>query len=202
MVWPGRTNCPTQGRVGRVEIQLTGPRSTARPCAAKILGLVVITIFSSGCSNRPPRLVVPKLDPDTIVAQALESYDSDSDGELSGAELVASPGLQSNLAAYDADGDKKLSESELREQIGFLAKLNFALSALRARVELNGKPLEGAQVELIPEPHFADQIKPAHGVTDGRGVAVMSIPDDDLPKGAKRTEGCTHRYLSGQYYPS
>lgn len=157
--------------------------------AWRILACGLIAVVSSGCSNRPPRLVAPKLDPDATVARALESYDSDANGELSSAELAASPGLQSNLVAYDLDGDKKLTEGELRDRIEYLAKLNFALTTLRARVELNGTPLQGAKIEMIPEAHFADQIKPAHGVTDPRGVAAMSISEADLPKAQQGLKG-------------
>ncbi|MEM8680687.1 MAG: hypothetical protein AAGF97_15165, partial [Planctomycetota bacterium] len=78
--------------------------------------------------------------------------------------------------------DGEVSKAELDQRFEAWADLKSALNAVRAQVLLNGKPLAGATVNFEPAFQFEGQIKPASGVTDDFGVAVIAIADEDLPK--------------------
>jgi hypothetical protein len=52
---------------------------------------------------------------------------------------------------------------------------------LNAAVFLDGQPLMGAEIELIPEPYLAPSVKPAEGGADGFGIAAMAMAREDIP---------------------
>ncbi len=47
-------------------------------------------------------------------------------------------------------------------------------------VNVNGRPLDGATVSLIPETFMADAVKPASGTTRG-GATSLDLSNDDRP---------------------
>lgn len=155
----------------------------------KLAALLLLLVGGLSCSSRPPRLVAPEIDPEAATDRALESYDSDTSGELSSAELAACPGVTFNVQAYDADGNGRVSRDEFLARLEYLVGLKFALSPVRARVRLNGRPLEGAQVEFVPEPYLGEHVKPAQGTTDRSGTAIMSVAPADLPKAQSELKG-------------
>ena len=54
---------------------------------------------------------------------------------------------------------------------------------------MDGRPLSGATVKLIPEKYLGDEIKAAVGVTNDGGSATMRIPDEDLPEAQRGIVG-------------
>ena len=64
---------------------------------------------------------------------------------------------------------------------------NSGLTAITCSVTLDGSPLSGATVKFIPEKFLGDKIKTAEGITNGAGIASMSIPTEELPKELRRT---------------
>ena len=132
---------------------------------------------------------IPTIDPADASAQAIELYDSDHDGALSTAELAACPGILGHLSLYDLDGDGSVSPQELEARFRDFRSKRIGLTSLRVRLRMNGRPLPGAKVKLIPEPYLGDEVKAASGRTSGRGIARMDIHDDDSPSDEKGMVG-------------
>ena len=66
-----------------------------------------------GCSGRPSRVEAPDLDPKGVAQRAIERYDKNDDGRLTGEEL--SPGLNALARTADADSDGALTETEIAD---------------------------------------------------------------------------------------
>lgn len=123
----------------------------------------------------------PHIDPSDAADEALNLYDADNDGSLNKTELVKCPGILNELTEYDADGNQSISADEITKRLTALLKYGVGLTSLKCEVRVNGKPLSNAAVLFEPEPYLGDEIKPAHGTTNGRGLAQMAIPADQLP---------------------
>jgi hypothetical protein len=80
-----------------------------------------------------------------------------------------------------------LSQKEIAEEVDWMYQRNSGLTSLNCSVTLDGGPLAGATVKFIPEKFLGDEIKTAEGVTNGAGVAALSIPIEELPKELRRT---------------
>ena len=61
------------------------------------------------------------------------------------------------------------------------------IMSLSCRVNLDGKPLEGATIEFVPEKFLGAAVKPAKGTTGPGGSAMCTVDDPDLA--AKRITG-------------
>ncbi|QEG36398.1 EF-hand domain-containing protein [Bythopirellula goksoeyrii] len=143
---------------------------------------VAFTLISlEGCSRGPAAVHVPEVDPVESSKQAFELYDTDNDGQLSDTELAACPGIQMHLQLYDKDSDGSVSQQELEEQLNSLVSGQIGVTSLRIQVRLDGRPLPGAQIKLVPEMYLGDDVNVAYGTTNGRGTATMDIRDEDSP---------------------
>jgi hypothetical protein len=111
----------------------------------------------------------------------MEMYDTDDDGSLSDTELAACPGILRHKQLYDKDGNGTISQQEIEEQISQLLASKVGVTSLRVQVRMNGRPLPGAQVKIIPEKYLGEDVKPAMGTTNDRGTATMDIRDSDSP---------------------
>jgi hypothetical protein len=136
-----------------------------------------------GCGDRRSYLV----DPEAASKAAIDLCDKDGDGLLDETELKGCPGLLNALRPFDDTKDKKLSREEIAEEIDYMYQRNSGLTAISCSVSLDGRPLSGATVKFVPEKFLGDEIKTAEGVTNGSGVAAMSIPTEELPKELRRT---------------
>jgi hypothetical protein len=149
----------------------------------KIFTLVLASISMGilGCSGLPGRIAAPAVDADDAAQQALTLYDGNNDGQLNDEELKASPPLLNAKSAYDTNGDGFLSRKELVAGIGSWTGRNVGALALPIAVSLDGKPLQGAKVKLIPAPFLSEAIIPASGVTDESGLGSVGIASENLP---------------------
>ena len=129
----------------------------------------------AGCEMGPAAVTAPPLDSASAAAGAMKAYDANSDGKLDAAELAKAPALQKHLADYDADKDGNLTAAEITTRIAAWNKSNIGLITVQAWVTLDGKPLEGAKVELIPEDFMGGAILPASGTTNSAGGAPLGI---------------------------
>jgi hypothetical protein len=136
-----------------------------------------------GCGDRRTYLV----DPAVSSKAAIEQYDKNGDALLDETELKACPALLNALRAFDDSKDKKLSREEIAEEIDYMYQRNSGLTAITCSVALDGSPLSGATVKFVPEKFLGDKIKTAEGITNGAGIASMSIPAEELPKELRRT---------------
>jgi hypothetical protein len=147
------------------------------PVAALFLVATVV-----GCSPSGQSAVdIPHVDPAAAAEKAIELYDRSGDGSLDQAELAACPGILTGRNRYDTDGDQKISREEIAARIGAIFAGGVGLTPVSCRVFAGGQPLAGAVVRFVPEEFLGDALKPAVGTTDADGLALIAIPDDQLP---------------------
>ena len=148
--------------------------------------LAVGLVLAMGCSKRPGRLHPPAIDASAAGTMAMEMYDTDKDGKLSGAELDKCPALKSALAQIDKSGDGTITAAKITARIKRWQDSKFGRIALSCTVLRNGQPLPDAEVQFVPEKFLGDNIKTASGKTDRNGGAIISVPTSgrDDPPGA------------------
>ena len=124
---------------------------------------------------------MPDFDPAEAAAAALESHDKNEDGQLSQTEMAAAPGLHSAAEVIDQNSDQMLSKDELAARLQSYQDENLALFPWSCQVELNGRPLSGATVTLVPESFLGPSFQTAKGTTDGRGHVAPVVDPEKLP---------------------
>jgi hypothetical protein len=135
-----------------------------------------------GCSQGPPRILPPAIDAAAAAAGAMEKYDTNHDGLIKGEELDKAPPLKAALPQFDANKDSAISADEIRDRIKQWQESRVGLMSFTCTVKLNGAPLEGCTVTMVPEEYLGKEIKPASGVTDAQGVTALSVPRSNPPK--------------------
>jgi hypothetical protein len=131
----------------------------------------------------------PSIDPDDAGQQALAAYDRDADGLLSKEELANCPGILGRIVEFDKDKDDHVSADEIAQRIDMWQTTQVGLMSLSCRVTLDGQPLAGADVKLIPEEFLGGAVQPASGTTDNYGVAYPAIAADKLPADLQDVKG-------------
>jgi len=145
------------------------------------MGLATLSM-SLGCGGIDTYMV----DPVKASAAAMQQYDKNSDAFLDETELRACPALLRELRAYDESKDGKLSAAEIGAQINEMYGRGGGMTSLDCTVNLDGSPLAGATVKFIPESFLGPEIHAAQGVTNGSGIASLSLPPEELPKQLRR----------------
>lgn len=156
-----------------------------------IVGAVVAAILACvGCGNRPGRVTPPGVDSQSAGKAAVNEYDRDSDGLLSEAELKQCPPLLVKRVEIDANRDGNISAEEIAARISAWqqTKVGF-VTGYKCKVLQNGKPFQGAVVELVPEDFLGDAIRPASGTVDAAAVASLAIANADLPDDLRGLRG-------------
>ena len=77
---------------------------------------------------------------------------------------------------YDADHDGKISREEDGGPNSKAQSVAVGLTRLGVQVRLDGRPLSGATVKLVPEKYLGSDIKAAVGVTGARGGSRLKHP--------------------------
>jgi len=149
-----------------------------------VVGLSLIVAV--GCNSGPTRLAVSKVDADKAANLVMERYDRDGDGILNSEELKDCPSLAFALDAYDTDNDGTLSRDEIVAGINRWAASRKAAFSLPFQVQLDGRPVNGAVVKLVPEDFLSGAIKPASGVADEGGSGFLDLAPEDRPANAPR----------------
>lgn len=138
-----------------------------------VFGYALATIGTcvSGCNRGPARIYPPEIDAAKAAVAALEQLDSDGDQLLSIDELAACPAIRDAVERYDKNGDKQISGDEIAKRLGELSRGGLTgMYSLMFRVLVDGAPLPGAKVELIPEDFLGGAVQPARGVSSQRGL--------------------------------
>jgi hypothetical protein len=117
----------------------------------------------------------PAFNPGRAAQLATEQFDANHDGALDAQELEKSPGLKAAARLIDRDGNGALSEQEIKSRIEYYRRDDLALMPFACQVTVDGQPLSGAQVRLVPEPFLSEVVKPASGTTDANGYASLSL---------------------------
>jgi len=141
-------------------------------------------VLLTGCNSGASRIEPVSIDSSAASRQAIDLYDKDGDGAIAGKELDAVPGIKKNLSHYDRDNDGRVSRDEIAARLNDWSKQQLALMGCTYIVTLDGQPLEGATITLVPEPYLGPHVKRASGVTAPNSMVRLSHADEDLPKSA------------------
>ncbi|MGI9324852.1 MAG: hypothetical protein ACR2PZ_06500 [Pseudomonadales bacterium] len=141
--------------------------------------LLALGTLLLGCSG-PSRIEAPAWNPSSSAAKALDLWDTDQDGGLDAQELRQCPGLARDMRAVDSDKDGKMSGAELLARLQAFEANGTGLKAASFLVTLNGKPLPAADVRLIPEKFMEGILEPAFGKTNTAGILRPQSESADL----------------------
>jgi hypothetical protein len=136
----------------------------------------------------PPRINAPAFDPAAAAAKAMEFYDANKDGKISGEELDKAPGLKAALKVMRTDMEKGITADQISLRVQKWIDSRIGRTSLHCMVTHNGQPLAGATVKFVPEKFLSDALtETASGVTNQNGMAMLSVPvqpgPDALPPG-------------------
>jgi EF hand len=152
------------------------------PARKRFIWIVYSTFcLALGCSIGGARVHAPSLSPGSAAAKAMEEYDTNNDGRLDAQELDRCPALKNSLARFDKDNDGFLTAKEIADRLASYQKNGVGLIALTCKVFLDRRPLAGAHVTFVPESFLGSAFKPAKGVTNDTGKAVMKVEGANTP---------------------
>lgn len=141
----------------------------------------LLVVATASCQRGPSAIKPPSIDASGAGKLAMEQYDTNGDGKVSGDELEKAPSLKAALARIDTDGDKAITADEIAARIGVWKGTGTGLMTFSCLVTLDGTPLPGATVTFIPDACLGDAVKQASGTTNAYGKAAGGIAKDDLP---------------------
>ena len=142
--------------------------------------LAALLALLTGC-NDSRRIEPPAFDADSAANKAFADYDKNRDGFLDAKELESCPALQGALKRLDKDGDGRLSRAELLARLEEFEDSRVGLYVTTVKVQLDGKPLAGATVELEPEPFMGPTFNAVRATTDDGGRAMPKSAQGDVP---------------------
>lgn len=138
----------------------------------------------AGCSNSPSSLRAPSINSNAGAA-AVAEYDRNGDAVLGSTELDQSPPLKAALDRIDQDSDRQISADEIDRRIEAWQKSGVALTVVDVSVKMNGRPLKGAEVKLVPEKFLGEEIETATGRIDELGMAKIIISPEPETAGVR-----------------
>ena len=143
-------------------------------CKGRLTALVVnvALVIALGCSTST-NVTIPAIDPVGAAARAMELWDVDGDEQLDLEELTAAPGLQAAAPQVDLNGDGSLDAGEIAARLKTYVDARLGAVSMTCTVTLNGNPLPGAAIKLVPEKFLADVLHEARGRTSLQGVASL-----------------------------
>lgn len=142
-------------------------------CALVLGGLLAV---NSGClGGKPKRIKAPSIDASGAGSKAVEMFDADKDGKISGAELDKCPGLKAAAPMVDPSGQNAITADAVTARIKKWQDTKLGRMSLSCSVTRNGQPFPGAEVKFIPEKFLGENIQPATGKTDNNGMAMLTI---------------------------
>jgi hypothetical protein len=134
--------------------------------------IVMLGICLIGCGGDAKNQLSREAAPADAAAGAIQTYDKDSDGQISSEELRVAPALAAGAIRIDSNQDGTLSKEEL--QARFEAYANQSdLIALAVSVAAKRRPLPDATVTLTPEPYMGDGLQSYTGVTTEGGACQL-----------------------------
>jgi hypothetical protein len=135
----------------------------------------------TGCSSGPPRLEPPEIDPVGAARKAIEMYDVNHDGVLTGDELDRCPGLKAAMTRGNSQSPVRVTADAIALRLRENRASRIALTSVTCRVTLDRVPLANATIRFVPESFLGTAIKPAGGTTNQDGFAVLAVEGGSLP---------------------
>ncbi|HEX3600695.1 MAG TPA: hypothetical protein VHU84_11170 [Lacipirellulaceae bacterium] len=145
--------------------------------ALRMLAAVFLLTISA-CNSGKIVVKQPSIDASAAGKKALEMYDKNGDGVVSGDELEHAPALKEALGNLDTNGDKAVSADEVAARVNAWKAMKTGMTSLRCHVTLDGEPLTFATVTFEPESFLGNEIKTAIGTTNAMGDVAPSIPKE------------------------
>jgi hypothetical protein len=143
--------------------------------------ILIVLALAASCSYGPSPVRQPSIDASDAGELAMELYDTNADGKVTGEELDKSPALKAALTRLDTDKDRGVSADEVTARVNAWKAMKTGMASLRCQVRLDGQALPGAKVTFEPEEFLGDEIKMAVGVSNPFGDVAPSIPPEDRP---------------------
>jgi hypothetical protein len=145
---------------------------------AELLNLINKAAAGGPREGGPRRIYPPAINAAAAGAKAIELYDADKDGKLSGKELDKCPGLKAAIDKVDPDGKGEITAAMITERIKAWQRSRLGRMSLACTVLHNGKPLAGAVVRFVPEKFLGLKGDKwiGTGKTDDNGMAMISVP--------------------------
>jgi len=137
-------------------------------------------VVCSSCSKKSGGRINPPNYNSNAGSAAIDAYDTNRDGVISGSEFDRVPGLLASLRQVDSNDDKSISADEIDARIKNWLESRIGESPVRCSVTFDGTPLEDAVVLFEPEAFLGSNVHPASGTTGDAGVAGMSMVKEHL----------------------
>ena len=145
-----------------------------------LLPALAAAILVSGCFG-PSGPKWPELVPADVARRAMDEYDKNHDGKISGEEVKASPALQEAMETMDVGHEGALTEAKIAERVRKWLQATTVVTAPLVSVSLDNQPLEGATVTFEPETFMGPAYKPTSAVTDKTGMCRPAGDDPQFP---------------------
>jgi hypothetical protein len=130
----------------------------------------------------PRRIFGPPFNAAGAAAKAMELFDSNKDGKISGDELDQAPGLKAALKVMATDKDKGVTADQISLRVKKWIDSKIGRTSLSCMVIHNGQPLAGATVKFVPEKFLSEYLtETATGKTNQTGMAMLSVPVESGP---------------------
>jgi hypothetical protein len=147
----------------------------------------LIAAALTGCADRPPPIISPELDPETVAERAIADYDADGDGALGKSDLEKVPAVKAAFTEVDLDADGTITKEEIVTRLERWTRGGSRVGSFSFTCEVyfRGLPAQGATVTFEPLPCMGEEFTPATGTTDNVGatrpaLAVEHRPEPDL----------------------
>ena len=126
---------------------------------------------------KPQRLYPNDIDSEAAGKRALEKYDTNKDGKISGPELDKAPALKSAMETMHTNRGNGITADDIAARIkAWQATKVVLIGSIACNVIRNGKPVEGVEVKFVPDDFLGENMQTATGITGQDGFARMSIP--------------------------
>jgi hypothetical protein len=138
----------------------------------------VVLLVVGGCMREPPRVQMISVDADAAGQEAMNMYDTNKDGKISGAELDKAPSLKEGLTGFITTKEKGITAAMIAERVKRWQndyKVGI-MGGVSCKVNLGGKPLANAEVKFVPEKFMGANVPESTGKTGPDGVATISVP--------------------------
>ena len=143
--------------------------------------LALVSLPVAACSYGPSAVNQPTINASHASSLAIETYDKNGDGIVSGDELDQAPALKAALQRLDTDGDKAITADEVMARVKVWQGMRTGLTSFEFAATMDGSPLTEATVTFEPEGFLGDQIKAATATTNVYGRGMATIPKDQRP---------------------
>jgi hypothetical protein len=139
------------------------------------LGSGALVVLLASCTGGPATVTVPEIDPAAAAQAAIAEYDKNADQALSADEIKESA---LTLQRWDADANGSISQQEIEQRLTKYVDHGTAMAGVHAYVMQGGRPLEGAEITLLPEEFLGDTVHPAYGKTGSGGGTALSVAQE------------------------